>query len=555
VKARSAAGAVRAAVCAIAALALAGCGADGDRGDGDVPGTTLAASVRDADGDGRLERGPAEPLADRTEVAPRAGVRLREAARLGHLTDTHVRDEESPARVPFLDRLGPPVTSTFRPHEALSAQVLAAAVRALNAERPQAVLVTGDLVDSAQRNELEQFLDVLRGGAVDPDSGRRGYRGVQQAANADGLFYRPAIDAPRKPDLLTRAQRTFLSPGLRAPWAAALGNHDLLVQGELPPSPRTDAIATGTEALLTFDPALEQLVDDLPAARTAADTPDLRGVPPEVVDRLLARGLPGDPARVPADPDRRHLRESEVRERLGGRLARVVDVSPALRVVVLDTVDRGGGAAGVLPAAELAALRRALAATPRDRSIVVASHHGLHRAAGGGRALALLDRDRRVVAELSGDTHRHEIRRVGRRRWRITTASLADWPQQGRMLRLLVGPGGERALETWAVDHAGGVDGEDLAGAARELAHLDAQGGRPNGAAGRRGDRNARLWLPPLPRQPAGGVTAGRRRGRAAGARWSPPPARSPGRRRARAGTRGTGAAPARGAPRGRRRP
>jgi hypothetical protein len=488
-----------AAVLAAAALALpaAGCGFGDDRAE--VPGSTLAATVRDADGDGRLERGPGEPLADRTEVAPRAAGPLREAARLGHLTDTHVRDEESPARVPFLDRLGPPVTSTFRPQEALSPQVLTAAVRALNGERPQAVLVTGDLVDSAQRNELEQFLDVLGGGAVDPDSGRRGYRGVQQATNADGLFYRPAIDAPRKRDLLTRAQRTFLSPGLRAPWAVALGNHDLLVQGELPPSPRTDAIATGSEALLTFDPALERLVDDLPVRRTAADTPDLRGVPPEVVDRLLARGLPGTPARVPADADRRHLRESEVRERLGGRLARVLDVSPALRVVVLDTVDRRGGAGGVLPAAELAALRRALAATPGDRSIVVASHHGLHRARGGSRALALLDRDPRVVAELSGDTHRHEIRPVGRRRWRITTASLADWPQQGRMLRLLVGPAGERVLETWAVDHAGGVDGEDLAGAARELSHLDAQGGRPNGAAGRRGDRNARLWLPPLP--------------------------------------------------------
>ena len=29
--------------------------------------------------------------------------------------------------------------------------------------------------------------------------------------------------------------------------AAALGNHDLLVQGELPPSADTDAIATGRE--------------------------------------------------------------------------------------------------------------------------------------------------------------------------------------------------------------------------------------------------------------------------------------------------------------------
>ena len=43
------------------------------------------------------------------------------------------------------------------------------------------------------------------------------------------------------------------------------------------------------------------------------------------------------------------------------------------------------------------------------------------------------------------------------------------------------------------VDH----DGAGLAGVSRELAFLDAQGGRPRGDAGRAEDRNARLWLPP----------------------------------------------------------
>jgi hypothetical protein len=52
--------------------------------------------------------------------------------------------------------------------------------------------------------------------------------------------------------------------------------------------------------------------------------------------------------------------------------------------------------------------------------------------------------------------------------------------------------GGGVALETTMVDH----DGRGLAGVARELAYLDAQGGRPQGVAGRPGDRNARLYLP-----------------------------------------------------------
>jgi hypothetical protein len=46
------------------------------------------------------------------------------------------------------------------------------------------------------------------------------------------------------------------------------------------------------------------------------------------------------------------------------------------------------------------------------------------------------------------------------------------------------------ALETWMVDH----DGRGLAGVARELGYLDAQGGRPQGFAGRPDDRNTRLF-------------------------------------------------------------
>jgi hypothetical protein len=46
------------------------------------------------------------------------------------------------------------------------------------------------------------------------------------------------------------------------------------------------------------------------------------------------------------------------------------------------------------------------------------------------------------------------------------------------------------ALETWMVDH----DGRGLAGISRELAYLDAQGGRPQKFAASKKDRNARLF-------------------------------------------------------------
>ncbi len=97
-----------------------------------------------------------------------------------------------------------------------------------------------------------------------------------------------------------------------------------------------------------------------------------------------------------------------------------------------------------------------------------------------------------MVAAVSGHRHENRIEPDARGFWRIGTASLADFPQQTRMFRLRESEDGGVALDTWMVDH----DGRGVAGPARELAYLDAQGGRPQGYAGPRDARNARLYLP-----------------------------------------------------------
>jgi 3',5'-cyclic AMP phosphodiesterase CpdA len=478
-------------VLALVVLAVAGCG--GGSAQPPAPaGSTLAATWRDPDGDGFLTRGPGEALRDRAELAPPARP-TRTLATLAVLTDVHVRDEESPARVPFLDRLGGPFSSTFRPQEALSAQVLDAAVRSVNDARPDAVLVTGDLVDNAQANELALARTVLDGGRAQPDSGARGYDGVQAAADPDPAYYRPDVDPPRHAGLLAAAQRPFDAPGLRAPWYAVPGNHDLLVAGELARTASTAAVAVGGERLVTPAAGL-----DVPRRENA--------LTPRLVDDALSGGLPGRTARIAPDPGRRELSPAEAIAGLraasghggtggtGARMDYAFDAGRVVRVVVLDTVRRDVGSSGVLAPEQARWLGSQLAAAG-TRRVVVVSHQPLTKVQGGAAALALLDADTHVVAALAGDSHRNRI--VARHTpaggyWLVQTAALADYPQQARVLRVRETEGGETVLETWMLDTVP----DPLADTARELAHLDAQGGRPQHEAGTRLDRNVRLYVP-----------------------------------------------------------
>jgi len=471
----------------VLALAAGGCSEDA----APSPGSTLDATLIDSDGDGELDRGPAQPLVERDELG-RPGRAQRTLAALGVISDAHVRDEESPVRAPFLDRLGSPLDSTFRPQEALSAQVLDAAVRALRTQHPDAVLVTGDLADNGQSNELELALTVLRGGTARPDSAAPGYDGVQLASNPDPLYYRPDVDAPRHPGLLNAAQRPFRARGLGVPLLPVIGNHDLLVQGELPPSARTQAIATGDRAFVSLR-GRPRLPDS--ATRGAQRVAAIRAL---LEDPRLGTTRP-----VPADRARRLLTGRQVVARLraaagvpggGQRLDYTADVGAHVRVIALDIVDRAGGSDGTVASAQVRWLREQLRQAG-DRAVIVTCHQPLSGSPGADAALRALDASPNVVAILSGHTHRHRItprRTPAGGYWIIETASLADHPQQVRMVRLVQTRGGGRALETWVVDH----DGQGLAGTARELAYLDVQGGRPRQLGAARRDRNARLNLP-----------------------------------------------------------
>jgi len=483
------------AILALAALAaaVAIAGSDGSRSARKPApsGSTLSSTWVDRDGNGTLEVAPGEAMLDRTELAP-ASPPGRTLATFAQITDAHLRDEESPARASFLDRLSSRLNSTFRPQEALTPQVLAATVRSVDAIHPDAVLETGDLIDNDQANELRQARQVLNGGTVDPNSGGPGYDGLQASSNPDPFIYRPGLDPPLHPGLLAAAQRPFSSPGLDTPWYPALGNHDLLVQGEVPATARLDRIATGDRELVQLDPNLRA------PSNEAVLTPRL-------VDRYLAHGLPGKTRPVPPDPSRRLLSERAAVSKLrrasdasgsGPRLDYSVDIGRRLRVIVLDLGRRAGGSGGLVDGVTLRRLRAELDAAG-SRWVIVTSHQSLATSSGGERALRLLDRDPHVIAAVSGHSHRNEIeprRTAAGGYWLISTASLTDYPQQARALRVVETRNGVE-IETWMLDSAPG----GLADTSRQLAYLDAGGGRPQGDAGSPADRNARLYLSRVP--------------------------------------------------------
>jgi hypothetical protein len=208
--------------------------------------------------------------------------------------------------------------------------------------------------------------------------------------------------------------------------------------------------------------------------------------------------------RVPPDPSRAEMTFGAALSRLtaaapaartrvdaagGPRLDYVVDPAPWLRLIVLDLVRRGGGSGGLVDLSQPGWLAGQLAAAG-ERRVIVVSHQPIEGAAGGDALLAQLDRSPRVLALLSGHTHRNRIEpRAGY--WMISTASLIDFPQQARALRIVPTRAGV-AIHTWMLDH---VLPGSLGTIARQLSYLDAQGGRPGDFAGSRSDRNAILYL------------------------------------------------------------
>ena len=493
---------------------------------------------------------------------PNRSGRRRSVIYFGQISDFQLTDEESPGRVEFFD--GQPLVnfsnSGHRPQETLLAHEVEATIRQLNQLRtsPLAqadgshaaldnVIATGDLADSMQKNETEWVLRLLEGGNLVPGSGTddnplcsgnpltddgSDYTGVQDYDdyNESQLFYDPDQPVgpfagwPSFPGMTDRGQAAFTAEGLEVPSYVAVGNHDVLVQGNEDANAGYETVATGcVKPIGPFNSA----------------SPDTDSVEDVLDPAYLAGLLVSDPAKlglVPDDPNRRYVNKAQQRgiymtgsqpddhgfayvdaDELsasnGAAMYYSFSPTPGVRFIALDTNTNGAGllvdpatqqttADGNIDDPQFQWLSEELEkAKAADELIVTYGHHAstsldytiadeaappctgaddghghdsnpgcdldprsstpLHTS---DEFVDLLSSYPNVIAHVAGHSHNNEIiphPSPGGGFWEIKSPAVADWPAQSRLLEIMDNGDGTLSIFGTMFDHDSPVESVD----------------------------------------------------------------------------------------------
>jgi len=428
------------AACCVLASATAGAQSGSDT----LGQTTLDQKiVGDGDPDfQQLSLGPGEGYVVRED-----GIGTAEAGRaqrresllyFGQLSDFQLADEESPARVEFLD-FGP-FSSAWRTNEALLAHQADAMIRQLNAftgaspvpsgdgtSRPMDFTInTGDAADSQQLNETRWVRTLAEGGTLAPGSGvdpatsgnaicgllapliadanaPQKYTGVQDFDDfVEGplhQYYDPDHPSgahaqwPSYPNLMDAAQAPFEAAGLDVPHYLTFGNHDALVQGNAAANVAYELVATG--CIKPMSP----LTGDMDTLAEALAGIDLSS---------LLSTLSTDPAKValvPPDPARQFVSKKQYKRvfldgnQADGHGFGFIDPAeesasrgaagyyawnpePGIRFIALDTVSEAGvigpSSDGNIDDPQFQWLRGEIAeAEAADELVILFSHHAI----------------------------------------------------------------------------------------------------------------------------------------------------------------------------------
>ncbi len=418
---------------------------------------------------------------------PAPGPNARRLARIVHLADLQLMDDESPTRAAAFDTQA--VTAALRPQDPVLCRMLNAAVRtinALHAEDPiDLVVLGGDNADSAQNNEVRWVLDILGGSSrVHCDSGD------DNDLDADG-------DDGKDP---------FAAAGLDVPWRWVSGNHDVLVQGNFAVDDAQAAAALGGEA--TMGTRIYQ-------GEGFGSIADGDVAIPDEARRLLQGAALVD--LVGADDDGHGLAPDAPMPpgavRPTGKAFAAFDLpGTRLTAVVLDTSHARGGASGVLQASHIDAFVRPVLddAVARGRLVLLASHHAADSLTTDGGVFGASEPDAlssddwraflsaypNVLFSLVAHSHRHRVRvqqTPGHAFFEIMTSALADWPHQFRLIELYDDDNGTLRLEATPVDFA--VDDDAPSALGRALGLIDRLTGWSSDGSGASEDRAMSLVI------------------------------------------------------------
>ncbi len=424
----------------------------------------------------------------------------------GHITDTHILDEESPARVAaaelFLEELG--VRSGYYPNEDLTLQVFDSMIKTLNTIHNESnldfLINTGDSLDNAQNNELGWFIRMIEGGRIDPDTG----------SDEDPLF-----------GSNNDSNDPFLVYGLnkKIPYYTAIGNHDILVQGNVPEQFRElyNAIAKKVMESMTIPNPVGNWSNAV--LSPWINPPDPHNFKPGYVV--------ADNSRRPVTGNefiRQHIYAPTFRPVLGfpksianqeyGYYSFYPKANLPIKVVVLDTALRLGTAIGAIHQTQFKdfLIPQLEDAKAKKELVIIVSHHPgksiktlpigreeMLRRCGRNpemqkmlaELLAPFEKDNsyisgnefeqtlmsypNIILHLAGHRHCHQISQIGEPGhgyWEIQTASLLTYPQQARLLEIVYEGNNIGAIHTCIVDHQSNEN--SLAARARTLAYKDA---------------------------------------------------------------------------------